>query len=72
MDLQPNENRRLMQEEIGIIIKYDTPIEVTKSQYNTLMNKFAGIVAGREEEGKYYIKVWLMKYAPVIHSFITN
>ena len=31
------------------MIQYDTPIEVTKNQYNTLMSKFAGIVAGREE-----------------------
>jgi len=47
-------------------IQYDTPIEVTKDQYNTLMHKFSGVVAGREEEGKYYIKVWLMQYAGLV------
>jgi hypothetical protein len=36
------------------------------------MNKFAGIVAGREEEGKYYIKVWLMKYSKMVLSVIQS
>jgi hypothetical protein len=44
-------------------IKYNTPIEVTEKQYRKLMTECAGIVAGRKENGKYYIKVWLMKYA---------
>ncbi len=47
-------------------IKYDTPIEVTKKQYERLMEQFAGAVAGREWEGKYFIKVWLMQYAYAI------
>jgi hypothetical protein len=51
-------------------IQYDTPIEVTKEQYTTLMNKFSGIVAGREDKGKYYIKVWIMKYAKVIQTYL--
>ncbi len=43
-------------------IKYDTPIEVTEVQYYKLMLALPGIVAGRVEEGKHYIKCWLMKH----------
>lgn len=50
-------------------IEYNVPFEVTQTQYNILMNHFAGVVAGREEEGKYYIKVWYEKYIPVITNF---
>ena len=60
-----------MQEETGIVIKYDTPIEVSKEQYNLLMSKCRGIVAGREsEDGKCYIKVWAMEYAEIIAEII--
>jgi len=44
-------------------IKYDVPFEVTKKQYNALINGCEGIVAGNEENGKYYIKVWLREYS---------
>lgn len=53
-------------------IEYDTPFEVTKEQYNTLMNNFQGVVAGRESEGKYYIKAWLMQYASAISQFLNK
>lgn len=43
-------------------IKYDTPIEVTAVQYARLMNKCGGLIAGQKKDGKYYIKVWMMKY----------
>ena len=42
-------------------IIYDTPFEVTKEQYKVYMTQLAGIVVGREENGKYYIKVWMTK-----------
>lgn len=51
-------------------IKYDIPIEVTKDQYRILMRECCGIVAGREENGKYYIKVWLMEYANYVRRII--
>ena len=47
-------------------IKYDTPIEVTKSQYNRLMTECDGVVAGQEKDGKFFIKVWLMKYKQMV------
>jgi hypothetical protein len=51
-------------------ISYNTPIEVTKDKYEILMNDFASIVAGRIDGDKYYIKVWVMKYAPYIKKVI--
>jgi len=44
-------------------IEYNTPIEVSESEYKVLMNKFAGIIAGQKNgEGKHFIKLWLMQY----------
>lgn len=37
----------------------DKIYEVTKKQFDTLMAKCAGFVAGRESGGKYFIKIWL-------------
>ena len=51
-------------------IKYNTPIVVTKEQYNRLLNDFAGIVAGREENGIFYIKVFIMKYNEYIKQIL--
>lgn len=51
-------------------MKYDSPFEVTSEQYKNLMNQFAGIVAGKEEDGKYYIKVWFTKYIPMIEKVL--
>ena len=55
-----------------ISIKYDTPIEVTKEQYNYIMREFSGLVAGRTEGDKYYIKVWRMGCAPRIELYLNN
>lgn len=33
------------------------PFEVTEKQYNICMNVLSGIVAGRTENGKYYLKI---------------
>lgn len=41
---------------------YDTPIEVTRSEYEYMMKHYQGVIAGRESNGRYFIKVWLMKY----------
>ena len=38
-------------------MKYNEPIEVTKEQYNLLKSKFAGFIAHRKIEDRYYIKV---------------
>lgn len=44
-------------------IKYNIPIEVSEKEYGVLMNAFREIIAGRKDEnGKYFIKLWLMRY----------
>lgn len=54
----------------NIEIKYDTPIEVTEKQYKRLMNECSGIVAGRQEGGRFYIKVWAMRYVNYVRRII--
>lgn len=49
-------------------IEYDKPIEVNEVQYNHIMHRYSGIVAGRKEGGKFFIKVWFMKYAHLIQT----
>jgi hypothetical protein len=53
-------------------IIYNTPIEVTQRQYNICMNNLSGIVAGRFCDGKFYIKVLLMKYKKEVNQVLTN
>jgi hypothetical protein len=51
-------------------IEYDKPFEVTENQYNVLMNRCSGIVAGRKEDGKFFIKCWMMKYSVYVKSVL--
>jgi hypothetical protein len=55
-----------------IKIKYDTPIEVSKKQYDIIINDFSGVVAHRTENGKYFVKVLLMKYSKFIKQIINK
>lgn len=52
---------------------YDSQIEVTQGQYKILTStdQFKGIFAHREENGKFFIKIWLMKYAKCILKHIS-
>lgn len=43
-------------------LEYDTPVEVTEKQYRAIMPKWNWVVCGREENGKYFIKLWVTKY----------
>ena len=43
-------------------IKYDKEIQVSYQAYLLLKVHFAGIIAHREDNWKFYIKVWLMEY----------
>jgi hypothetical protein len=53
-------------------IIYDTPIEVNQKQYNVCMNTLSGIVAGRVLDGKYYIKVLLMRYKKSVQLILNT
>ena len=43
-------------------IQYDTPIEVTEKQYKRIMSELKGVCCGRIENGKHFIKLWLMSW----------
>ncbi|WP_300571221.1 hypothetical protein [Flavobacterium sp.] len=47
-------------------IKYDEPIEVNKKQYDAVRAKFSGMIAYSKIGDKYFIKVWVMQFAPFI------
>ncbi len=51
---------------------YDTPVEVTSTQYRKLMVDCAGIVFGREdaETGKFFIKLALPAYKEYVKQII--
>jgi hypothetical protein len=51
---------------------YNTPIEVNQKQYNFCMSKFNGICAGRQENGKYFIKILFMKYHKEVEQFLKD
>lgn len=55
-----------------IEIKYDTEIEVTKEQFLWLSTELAGVVAYREADGKFYIKVLLMRYAHLVDQYLNR
>jgi hypothetical protein len=43
-------------------IEYNKPIEVTQKQYGRIMTELKGVCAGKVENGKYFIKVWIMSW----------
>ena len=43
-------------------IEYNKPIEVTQRQYGRIMTELKGVCAVKVENGKYYIKVWIMSW----------
>lgn len=53
-------------------IQYDIPIEVTQEQYSFLKIEFVGALAHRydKQNNKWWIKVWLMGYAPFIKKYL--
>lgn len=41
-------------------IKYDQEFEVSEAQYNVIMNDLSGTCAGRKDNGKFFVKLWVM------------
>ncbi len=56
----------------AIKVKYDTPIEVTEKQYKTSMNELSGVVAGKIEDGKFYLKLWIMTYSKELKQILSQ
>ena len=54
------------------MIQYNQTIEVTKEQYTTIKKIYSGFVAFKEQNGKFYIKVWYMKIASKINQLINQ
>jgi hypothetical protein len=53
-------------------IKYDVPFEVNRKQYNMVMSKCEGMIAGMEENGRCYIKVRLTEHKSYILKVINE
>lgn len=53
-----------------MVIKYNIPIEVNKQQYYLLIKHFSGIIAHKNKNGKFWIKVWFMEYADQIQLIL--
>lgn len=55
-------------------IEYNKPFEVTRSQYASIKIKFSGLIAHRYDEktGKFFIKLWNMKYKSYLLKFLEN
>ena len=47
-------------------------VEVTEEQYKKLMHDFRGIVAGRKDGDKYYIKMMIMQYYKHVKNAIAS
>lgn len=56
-----------------IDLQYNIPFEVNQKQYNAIRRDHAWICPVREENGKYYIKLWHMSYKNrVLNCLINN
>lgn len=55
-----------------IIVEYGIPIEVSKTKYEELRKMFSGILAFREEAGKYFIKLFATKYQDQVQKAINQ
>lgn len=53
-------------------LKYDVPVEVSKKAYDIIMNYYPGACFGRDENGKYYIKLASISYKSVIEDVIKH
>lgn len=51
-------------------LQYDTPIEVSQRAYALLMNDLSGVCAGRQHQGKFYVKIWIMEYKKEVKQII--
>ena len=50
----------------------DQIIEVSRAQYNYIMNELAGTCFGREENGKYFIKISAPRYISMVEKIISK
>lgn len=55
-----------------VVLKYNEPIEVTEKQYFFLTSMYSGLIVRRQEEGKYFIKLWVMQFKTEIEHLLNT
>jgi hypothetical protein len=53
-------------------IKFNKPIEVSAKQYAKIMTQLKGVCAGKIENEKYFIKIWLMSWINDVKSILES
>lgn len=55
-----------------LTIEYDVPFEVTQEQFIEIKKQLSGYTLCREEAGKYYCKLWFMKFEKHLRAILNN
>lgn len=55
-----------------IELTYNTPIEITKNQFDIANKTMQGIVAFQEKNNKYFIKLMIPKYKKIVKNLLSN
>ena len=55
-----------------ITVEYDTPTEVSQGQYLIMRKAFAGIVAHRQEKGRYWVKLLWPGHEGIAERFLNQ
>ena len=51
-------------------IRFNKPIEVSAKQYSRIMTQLKGVCVGKIEDGKYFIKIWLMSWSKEVKTIL--
>lgn len=51
---------------------YNTEAQVQEKHYKILVKEFPGIIAHREQDQKFYIMLWLMKYRHQVLNILSS
>jgi hypothetical protein len=54
------------------IVELDVPVEVSARQYNLIMSQYGMVCFGRAENEKFFIKLALEKYQPMIQKIVNS
>jgi hypothetical protein len=55
-----------------LTIEYDVPFEVTQEQYIEIKKQLSGYALFREADGKYFCKLWFMKFEKHLRAILSN
>lgn len=53
-------------------VKLDETIEVSKKKYDKIVGHLKGFVAHREENGRYFVKVWFSRVKPAFLKLVNE